>query len=377
LLTGATGFLGTFLLADLLKYTTADIYCLVRARHEDHARMRLQKCLEDAFQWQPEFGARIKPVVGDLALPGLGLSEDMQEELARRIDTIYHNGAQVNMLYAYEALKAANVQGTREVIRLATRYKVKPVHYISTLSIFTHKGETRVQYVREQDSLDDFHEHIHNGYAQSKWVAERIMAIARSRGLPVVVYRPGRITGHSQSGFWRSEDTLYRMIKGCLQLGACPVFPINSTMEMLPVDFVSQSIVALSKRKFALGQSFHLCCPPGAGAQINDIMKWVTTAGYSLDQIPYGAWFEKLSRAVSQGEENALATLLPLFPRVQSNQPPKDAQQDLQLVQDNRYTMKILARDALNCPAVDQKLLHTYLAYMVQDKSMQTYNSLA
>ncbi len=370
LLTGATGFLGTFLLADLLKYTKADIYCLVRAKNGEQARQRLQASLEGALQWQPEFSARIKPVIGDLALPRLGLSEQMQEELAQRIDTIYHNGAQVNMLYPYEELKAANVQGTREILSLATRYRVKPVHYISTLSVFPHKGETRLQYVREQDSLDDFHEHVRGGYGQSKWVAEKIVAIARSRGLPVVVYRPGRITGHSQSGFWRSEDILYRMMKGCLQLGMCPMFPTDNTLEMTPVDFASQAIVALSRRKSSLGQAFHICCPPGAEARINDIMNWITTAGYPLQQIPYEEWFEELSRVVSQGQKNELADILPLLP--QPSQSSQEAKQPLMIVQDNRYTVKTLARASITCPSVDQNLLRTYVSYMAQDSFIQS-----
>ncbi|HEU5376092.1 MAG TPA: amino acid adenylation domain-containing protein [Ktedonobacteraceae bacterium] len=368
LLTGASGFLGTFLLADLLKHTSANVYCLVRARHSEHARQKLQRSLEDALEWQPEFSARIKPVIGDLALPRLGLSEETSEELARCIDAIYHNGAQVNMLYPYEELKAANVQGTREIISLATRYRVKPLHYISTLSVFPHKGETRIQYVREQDSLDDFHEHIRDGYAQSKWVAEKIVTIARSRGLPVVIYRPGRITGHSQSGFWRSEDVLYRMIKGCLQLGMCPIFSTNDTLEMTPVDFVSRAIVSLSGRKSSPGQSFHLCCPPGAEARINEIMTWLTSAGYQLQQVQYGAWFAELTRALSNGQENVLAEILPLLP--QPGKPPQDASQRLLIVQDNKYTMKTLARAAITCPPVDEHLLRTYIAYMVQNNSL-------
>lgn len=370
LLTGATGFLGTFLLADLLKSTQADIYCLVRAKDGEQAQQRLQASLTDAFQWQPEWHTRIKPVLGDLALPQLGLSEDVQEELAQHIDTIYHNGAQVNMLYPYEELKAANVQGTREILRLATTYKIKPVHYISTLSVLPHTGETRIQYVREQDILDNFHKHVRGGYGQSKWVAEKMVAIARARGLPVVVYRPGRITGDSQSGFWRSEDILYRMIKGCLQLGMCPTFPTNNTLEMTPVDFASQAIVALSRRKSSLGQTFHICCPPGAEARINDIMNWITTAGYPLQQMPYEAWLEELSHVVKQGQENELAAILPLLP--QPSRAEQDTEQPLMIVQDNRYTMKTLARTAITCPSVDQHLLCTYLSYMAQDRSYNT-----
>src|SRR5205823_4505156 len=156
-------------------------------------------------------------------------------------------------IYPYHALKAANVLGTQEVLRLATQDKIKPLHYISTLSVFSHKKAASGRPIRESDSLDDHREHIHGGYAQSKWVAEKLVTTARSRGLPVVIYRPGRITGHSQSGMWRTDDVLCRMLKGCIQLGSIPGQDTAEMMEMTPVDYVSQAIVSLSRRKASFG----------------------------------------------------------------------------------------------------------------------------
>jgi len=105
-LTGATGFVGAFLLHELLEQTQAKIYCLVRSPNESEGAKRLQKTLEKYLLWNPDQSSRIIPTVGNLEQPLLGLSAEQFERLALQIDTIYHNGAQVNFakppLYSME-----------------------------------------------------------------------------------------------------------------------------------------------------------------------------------------------------------------------------------------------------------------------------------
>ena len=132
LLTGATGFLGTFLLNELLQQTSADIYCLVRAENDTLAQERIENKLKSYLLWDDSVRKRIIPIVGDLSQPLLGLSRDRFNAIAKSVDVIYHNGAWVNFTYPYSQLKAANVSGTQEVLRLAVQSKVKPVHFIST-----------------------------------------------------------------------------------------------------------------------------------------------------------------------------------------------------------------------------------------------------
>ncbi|MBO0820354.1 MAG: amino acid adenylation domain-containing protein, partial [Nocardiopsaceae bacterium] len=126
LLTGSTGFLGAHLLHELLTSTAARIWCLVRAPDTAQA---LRRIAESAARYDlPSPPAdRVVPLPGDLAAPGLGLSPGQFRELAEGIDVIYHAGAVVNFTYPYEELRAANVAGTREVIRLAGRYRGIPV----------------------------------------------------------------------------------------------------------------------------------------------------------------------------------------------------------------------------------------------------------
>ena len=249
LLTGATGFLGAFLLDELLQKTLADIYCLVRSADAESGKNKLRQNLEMYSLWNEHLSSRIISIVGDLSEPLFGLSQEKFLLLANNIDVIYHNGAFVNFIHPYKQMKAINVIGTQEVLRLASLIKVKPVHFVSTLSVFPAQSDSEVQVFREKDYLEHG-EILESGYAQSKWVAEKLVAIALSRGLPVSIHRLGRITGNSKTGVWNTNDFMCRMIKCCIQLGSVP--KIDGLVDMTPVDYVSQAIVYLSQQKESL-----------------------------------------------------------------------------------------------------------------------------
>jgi acyl carrier protein len=170
-LTGSTGFLGGFLLYDLLTQTTANIHCLVRSTDKNILVNKLKDCM----LWNESFKSRIVLVYGDLSKPLLGLGITNFEQLASTIDVIYHNGAWVNHIYPYSILKATNVLGTQEILRLASQHHIKPVHFVSTIGTI---------------NLND----TGSGYIRSKVVAEKMIKNARKRGLPVCIYRPYRIT---------------------------------------------------------------------------------------------------------------------------------------------------------------------------------------
>src|SRR5262249_49779917 len=135
-LTGATGFFGAFVLADLLAATPARVECLVRAASEREAQTRLLAAWSRYFPTRALPLDRVTAVRGDLAETRFGLAEAAFGELARRVDAIYHAGAAVNCLRPYRALRASNVQGTEEVLRLAASERTKPLHHISSLSVF-------------------------------------------------------------------------------------------------------------------------------------------------------------------------------------------------------------------------------------------------
>ncbi|MBD0263625.1 MAG: thioester reductase domain-containing protein, partial [Tolypothrix sp. Co-bin9] len=305
-LTGGTGFLGAFLIEELLQQTQATIYCLVRAANVEEGKNKLIKNLQQYALWDDKFNSRIIPVVGDLSQPLLGIGAEQFQILATNIDTIYHSAALLNYVYPYSALKAANVLGTQEILKLACQIKVKPVHYVSSVAVFESNAYAG-KVVKEDDEFEHW-EGIHLGYSQTKWVAEKLVKIAGERGLPITIHRPPLIAGHSQTGVSNTHDFICLMAKGCLQMGSFP--EVDYMLDMSPVDYVSKAIVHLSRQKESIGKAFHLQHPQPVPLTV--LVDWVRSFGYPVDVISYDAWQEKLINDVTSAE-NPLYTLRPFL----------------------------------------------------------------
>ncbi len=361
-LTGGTGFLGGFLINELLQQTDADIYCLVRAADAESGKEKLKKNLESYAIWNEEFSPRIIPIVGDLSQPQLGISTEGFEMLATNIDAIYHSAAMLNYVFPYSALKTANVLGTQEIIRLACKIKVKPLHYVSSVAVFEspyYAGKV----VTEDDRFDNW-EGIFLGYSQTKWVAEKLVKIAGERGLPITIYRPPLISGHSQTGVGNTDDFVNLMTKGCLQMGAFP--DVDYMLDMSPVDYVSKAIAHLSRQEESLGKAFHLQHPQPA--PLSTLVEWLNTFGFPIKMIPYEEWQDKLINDVTSAE-NPLYTLRPfLLERWSERQltiPDLYLTSNRPIISCNA-TLNALAGSGVACAPIDGELFTTYSMYLLQ-----------
>ncbi|MEH2059373.1 MAG: non-ribosomal peptide synthase/polyketide synthase [Nostoc sp.] len=356
LLTGATGFVGAFLLAELLQQTQADIYCLVRAANLSAGKQRLQETLKAYLLWEESFSERIIPVLGDLSQPLLGLGDEQFHLMARNIDSIYHNGALVNHVYPYALLKAANVRGTEEVLRLASQIKIKPVHFISTVSVFSSDEYLKLEVVQENDPLEHS-QGLLAGYTQSKWVAEKIVMMARDRGLPCSIYRLGRITWDSQTGVWNLNDMFYRFIKSCIQLKSAP--EMNSMVEITPVDYLAKALICLSQQPESLGKAFHLI--NSHSAPWSQFINSIKSFGYPLQQMSYEDWQAELLRNTQISTDNALYSAISLAGDNTSSQSRANTAAS-SLKFDCQNTLNGLADTGIRWPRVDDKLLQAFFA---------------
>ncbi|MEM8964231.1 MAG: thioester reductase domain-containing protein, partial [Acidobacteriota bacterium] len=295
-LTGATGFLGTYLLADLLTRTDAEVCCLVRADNEAAGRRRLVHALE-AHDLEVDVD-RVVPIVGDLGQPRFGLSEAAFAALGERVDTIVHNGAWVNHVFPYAVLRAANVGGTAEVLRLAVTGRTKPVHAVSTLSVFRAPEHGPV--LAEDDPLD--HPAVNGGgYGQSKWVAEKLLKIARARGIEVSVYRPGRVGWATTTGRWNADDALCLAVRACLELGVVP--EVDLRFDLTPVDWVAEAIIGLMLDPGSRQRDYHLVTPDGMAWR--DLFDWLITAGHTLTFADPATWHTQVTAAAGDNEQLA------------------------------------------------------------------------
>ncbi|MFC4374989.1 amino acid adenylation domain-containing protein [Nocardia halotolerans] len=269
LLTGATGFLGSFLLRELLDSTAATVHCLVRAADDAAA---VDRVVTTAAKYGLDLAPhrhRLVGVPGDLARPRLGIDPLRFAELAERLDAIYHNGALVNHLEPYARMRQANVGGTTEVLRLATTARLKPVHYVSTQSVLAG--------IPQADGVPAGLP----GYAMTKWVAEQLVHTAIARGVPIAVYRPGLITGHSGTGVAPAEDAWWTMLRAMLVLGvAVDVRAI--AIEMAPVDHVAAGIVRQSLDEAALGTIYRAAGPE---VPLRLVYEEIVRRGYRFDFI--------------------------------------------------------------------------------------------
>ncbi|WP_189787377.1 thioester reductase domain-containing protein, partial [Streptomyces capitiformicae] len=351
LLTGATGFLGAFLLRDLMRTTTAIVHCLVRGQDHEAALARLRANMEWYRVWDAVDEDRLAIVVGDLAEERLGLSEERFDELARTVDVVYHNGARVHWLQPYPALRAANVGGTHEVLRLAARHRTVPVHYVSTVGVFDGPREKGVP-LKVTDPTGPA-EALPSGYLQSKWVAEQSIEEARERGLPVSVYRVDVISGDTENGACQTRDFVWLSLKGILQVGAVPT-GVGGRFHLLPVDFVSGAILGISRRPDTVGRTFHLFNPTSLG--LDQCVDRLRALGYELAELDWEGWSER----VRADRDNALQPLLHAFEMMTSDTdsfyPPIDTSQ----------TDAALAGTGVVCPPLTDTLFSRYVEFFVR-----------
>ena len=357
LLTGATGFVGAFILAELLQQTTADIYCLIRAENINLARQKLKNSLKSYFLGDKIDLKRIILILGDLSKPRLNLSPDKYQELAVKVDAIYHNGALVHHASPYHRLKDTNVLGTQEVLRLACHQKIKPVHFISTISVFNIDSIAEVTVIREQDSIEQFQAPL-GGYAQSKGVAEKLVSIAGDRGLPVTIYRLGPISGSSETGAFNANDFLYRLMIGYIHLGGAPRGEM--LLDILPVDYVSKAIVYLSLKETSWGKAFHLIHNQPVSSNL--LFERIEQAGYKIARLNYEEWYTKLISIAKNSQEHILYPLISLF---SANNSGEAQNKSFNLKFDCQNTLEGLAQSLITCPAIDEKLLDTYISCLI------------
>ena len=308
LVTGATGFLGPFLLDELLRSTGQDtrFYCLTRDRTSGQAQPanRVLETLKYYGLAGQSLEHRIVPVTGDLTQPLLGLEREEYQQLAEKIDLIFHCAASVNYAYPYAAAKPHTVDGTLEVIKFACSVKTKPVQYISSNGIFP--GGDADLYL-ENDDIDGFVDRMEGGYNQAKWVAERLVWSAIYRGLPVCIFRPGNIGHDSITGVVNPNDFQSLIIKACVRAGCAPQAP-DWKFEMTPVDFLAKVITKISDGPAHLGKVYNVVQQDPVTA--DEVFAYMESNGLVTDRVPLGEWKTRLQATADRENDLELKVLI-------------------------------------------------------------------
>ncbi len=307
LITGTTGFLGAFLLDQLVQSTGPDttFYCL--ARGGDAADTEPSSRVLDTLKFyglpSQSAGDRIVTVSGDLTQPLMGLGGDKYDELAQKIDMVFHCAASVNYVYPYSASKPHTVGGTTEVLKFACAGAPKAVHYISSNGIFP--GGDTTPYL-ENSEIDAWVDRMEGGYNQSKWVAERLVWHSVSRGLPVCMYRPGNIGHDSRTGTGNPNDYLLLILKACARLGSAPHAP-DWLFEMTPVDFLVSAISRIADDPGHLGSVYNVVQQdPAPADQVFDLMQ---RNGHITERVSLEEWKSRLQETGDHDDDLELKML--------------------------------------------------------------------
>ncbi|MFH0519970.1 thioester reductase domain-containing protein [Streptomyces sp. M41] len=281
LLTGATGFLGSHLLLDLLRHSDAHVYCLVRAADEEAAVARLGAALKSyALPWSSEVRRRITVLPGDIRHPRLGLADDVWHTLAHELDCVVGVAAAVDFLRGYQSLRASNVLSALTLAELAATGRPKPLHHISSIAVFNEVG---IPSMGEDDPLAHI-DRLVAGYDQTKWAAEVALRRARDHGLVVTALRPGGIGGHTRTGAYNPQDLSSGLISAFGRFRTVPAF---RHLNAAPVDWVSRVAAAVVIEPDAWGFDYNLTGVPNT---LDDVVRDMALGGMHVRVQDWDEW---------------------------------------------------------------------------------------
>ncbi len=354
-LTGATGFLGRFLLLELLQQaekTGGHVTCLVRAPDDRAARARLEASIAVNTSQKHEVSAiqtqfanlataqRLTVRAGDFVQPDFGLPAEVYTRLTKNVDCVVHNGALVNHAYSYEQEFAPNVGGTVEVMRFALHGRRKILSYVSSVAVTS--GVAREDTLLEKEDPADWWPNFPPadlyaaGYGTSKWVCEVLLRqLHEVCGIPVNIFRPSMILGHSRAvGQINVADVFTRLMVSLIATGVAPPsfyvadYQGSKSYDGMPVDFVAAAIAALAVQSHGPVQSYNVVNPHKSDPSLDTMVHGIERAGYEIRRIDdYDAWYalfrEKLQALPSALKQHSLLPLVDMWkhPTVQS--PPR------------------------------------------------------
>jgi thioester reductase-like protein len=256
-LTGATGYVGAHVTAELLERGEDRLLLLVRARDRRDAEHRLWRSLQllvDFPRFEAWLRSRVTIVIGDVTAPRFGLGEGEYRELAAATTSIVHCAASLNRR-SFTVCFDVNVRGTLEVITLAraahAEHAVRRVSYVSTVAVAGHR---RHEIVGEDEALD-WTRPDYDPYARTKRCCEQMVSGLLS-DMPITIFRPSIILGDSR----RPETTQFDMVRAFAFLARLPVLPFRPTdrVDIVPVDFVAKAIADLHRRSSTEHVRYHL-----------------------------------------------------------------------------------------------------------------------
>jgi len=351
--TGATGFLGLRVIAELLKKTDTNIYCLVRCVTKQEGRGRLINALE-LIDSSIEYGDRIKVLKGDVLEDYWGINEYDRTCLSNHVTKIFHCAAWISNMGSLDKMIKVNVKCLTYLFELMQSGCAKELHYASTLSVFVASDQKGGRCL-EKEEIPGITK-IYGAYAQSKWMAERLVFIGqKSLGLNVSVYRLGLLTGDSISGKAPSNDLLGMFLCAVSRLKIIPDSILDYAVDITPVDFAAQALIDISYSNKKGNTIYHIANPKSLN--LEELVAAFNSNNIDVEIKSEGE-FKELAK---QNKEELLLTLI--------NHDNKQLGLDLFQATGFQFDVSNSARALggnYNCPSPTHALLKKYLDFYLE-----------
>lgn len=254
--TGSTGFIGSYVVTELLRRSDQRLALLVRARDLDGARLKLWKGLQlhmgAAEFWDHQ--GRLEYVFGDLHAPELGLDEASRQNVVHGAESVLHIAASLNRKSAKACLNT-NLRGTLSVIRLArdiaAHHGLRRFSEVSTIAV---AGTRSREVVREDDAID-WDRSDYDPYGRTKKFCEHMLAELLP-DVPRTIFRPAIVMGDSRF----PQTTQFDMIRAFVGLADLPVIPLDPSLrlDIVNADFVGEAIARLHLAEETRHETYHL-----------------------------------------------------------------------------------------------------------------------
>ncbi len=275
-LTGSTGYIGSHVLAGMLEGSTEPVNLLVRARDEREAELRLWKALQLHFDF-PRFhhylGSRISIYRGTLTDSRFGLTPEQYRNLLHSTDSIIHCAASLNRKSERSCLNV-NLRGTLEVVQLGSRasqlHGLRRFTHISTVAV----AGKRSHEVVEEDRAVEWDRADYDPYARTKKFCEHMIRELLP-DVTKVICRPSIVLGDSRHG----ETTQFDMARAFVILAGLRLLPFRPTdrLDIVPVNFVRDAVVALHLKEKPAHEIYHLSAGTGSPTY-GDLTDYLATA---------------------------------------------------------------------------------------------------
>ena len=298
LLTGATGYLGAFLLNRLLSTTKGRVYCLVRAKDEAEGLARI-KATAAKFELPEPDADRVHAVPGDLREIGTACATYRDGELADRIGHVLHCAAKVVFTEPYRTLREDNVLTMVDLLGWMRAQGIRDFSFVSSVAATGPAMGADERFLETRDQPLDPRL---GGYGVSKWVGERLLDRADADGMRVRIFRPGLIMASSETGAGNDKDLIYFALISGLAVGAHPTD--DRSLAMAPVDIVARGIVELALSPGSVGRAYHLVAEKAL--TLRKLFGLLAEAGLPTEPVELKVWQDRV-------REQALAKSNPIL----------------------------------------------------------------